>query len=248
MNLIGKPQNLIDIHSHILPDLDDGSLSAVETRAMLKEAYKDGINCIIATPHFNVVRGQIASRALSLTRYNQVLEYLREFPDMEIFLGQEICYSNEAMKQLEEGIVSTMANTQYILLEYGPKVTKDRIFISLQDALGHGYIPIIAHPERYYCVADDTVKLEECIDGGAYIQLNADTVTGQYGKDLQRWALDEIDAGHVQFIASDAHGSVERKPLLSSAYKLVEKNFGASVAKKIFIDNPEMLLQNNYLD
>ncbi len=248
MSVIGKPQNLIDIHSHILPDLDDGSVSVVETKAMLRQAYKDGITCIIATPHFNVYRGQIATRVLSQTRHEQMLEYIKEFPGMKVLLGQEICYNKESMKHLNNGIISTMADTQYILIEYGPKVTKERIHDSLQDALGNGYIPIIAHPERYYCVMDGVVKLEEFLKGGAYIQLNATTVTGQDGKDRQLWALDEIMSGHVQFIASDSHGSVSRKPLLSGAYKIVEKKIGAEVAKKIFIDNPKMLLQNNYLD
>lgn len=248
MSLLSTPKNLIDIHSHILPDLDDGSLNVAETKEMLKQAYKDGIRTIIATPHFNEVRGQIATKMLSRTRFDAIRKYVNEYQGMKLYLGQEVCYSKNSMKLLADGILSTLAGTNYILLEYGPKVTRDRILYSLQDALGHGYIPIIAHPERYYCVADGAISLQECIDAGAYIQLNAESVTGKHGKNTQKWALEQISNGCVHFIATDAHSSKNRKPQLSAAYRQVENKIGTIMAKKIFIKNPGMLLKNNYLD
>lgn len=166
-------EKYIDIHSHILPRVDDGSSDMKQTLEMLKIAYRDGVRTVIATPHYK--EGRYENRAADLTAvFSNVKEQAKELlPDLKLYLGCEIYYSHESISLLEKGWIPTLAGSKYILVEFSPM--KDFKFIknALQECLFAGYLPILAHVERYQCFQGKTSLVNDLIEMGVYIQINA---------------------------------------------------------------------------
>lgn len=237
---------LIDIHSHILPGIDDGSKNIGQSVNMLKIAYKDGIRKIICTPHYHIGRAiadaEKSKAALELLRAE--LETLGV--GMELYLGNEIYYFSEAMENLEAEKINTMAGSRCILLEFDPSVDYSRIRDAVNDAMMNGYVPIIAHVERYMCMVADWRKCEELSELGAYIQVNAMSLMGDYGRDAQKYIKKLLKERLVSFVATDAHSDGHRRPVLADCYKYVSRKFGESYADDIFCNNQMKIIENKY--
>ncbi len=237
---------LTDIHCHILPGIDDGAKNLKEAKEMLSLAQSDGIRNIICTPHYHIGRVK-ASAEDCMQAFEELTAYAEEkFPELTLYLGQEIYYYSETLEKLERGELLTLADTDYILLEYSHTTQYEEIRDSISDAYGAGFLPVIAHIERYPCMADPD-KVKRLVRSGAYIQVNAETLLLPFTNRLRRFAFKMIKEDLVHFIASDAHSAETRKPELSEAYRLVEKKFGSEIAERIFLENPQLLLENKEL-
>ena len=172
---------MIDVHSHILPGVDDGASDMEETIAMLKYAINDGITAFIATPHYHLGR-RVASFEQLEKAYGAVLhEIKKQHLPIQIFLGNEIFCSDTAIEDISAKKVHTMHNSRYILLEFHPGHSYREIRHGIHYAIEEGYIPILAHAERYQVLLDDYTQVEELIDMGCYIQLNAGDIMGNGG-------------------------------------------------------------------
>lgn len=238
---------LYDIHSHILYGVDDGAPNEEEALKMLETAYMSGTRTMILTPHYHPGKstpdaGRIMEIFMSLS------EYVRKvYPGFYLFPGQEIyCYSG-MISDLREKRTLTMAGSNYVLIEYSLLFSFPEIRDSIRENVNAGYIPIIAHAERYPVLVENPDYIFNLIAEGAYIQVNADSLTGGIFSKERRFVLGLLKKGLVHFIASDAHSNEGRPPDLAGAFGLVSRHFGSGTAKKIFCENPEAVIRNEII-
>lgn len=237
----------IDIHTHILPGIDDGSKDMEMTIQMLKIAQQQGITEIIATPHFHPGRKKTTREEISQA-YDSVCAMMKDkFPKIQLHLGNEIFHSVNMAEALEQGEIFTLADSSYVLVEFLP----DTDFRTIQQALNNlqlsGYLPIIAHVERYTCILKQFALIEELNEMGVYIQVNASSVTGNHGWLVKRFIKKMMQKNLLHFVATDAHSNGNRAPLLKEAAFYIEKKMGSDYAKRILYDNPRMVITNRYI-
>lgn len=240
-------QGLTDIHSHVLSGVDDGALDNGISMEMLRIAWKDGINRIILTPHNKPMRHNVSLKTMKLMSEQLQKDAQAEGMEFSFYLGNEVYYRSDVIEDIEEGKACIMTGTSYVLTEFGPMDDFDYIRNGIYKILSAGYRPIIAHVERYNCMLSKPERVEELHEMGCYIQVNAGSVMGQYGFAAKRMCKKLLKQELVHFIASDAHDTEKRAPLLSECAGYVEKKFGESYMQKIFYKNVDKLLADEYI-
>ena len=232
---------LYDIHCHILPGVDDGSGSMEESLWLLKKEYDEGVRNIILTPHFRYKMIEPSLEKVQL----QFLRLLRKTskigPDLKLYLGCELHASMDMIDCLKKGERMTMASSRYVLVEFSDYDEKNYIKERIQKLKLNGYLPIVAHVERYRAAFEDADFIGELRDMGAYIQMNADSITGRDGLRMKWFCKKLLKWGLVDFIGSDGHNAKDRIPEIGKAYDLVEKLMGRDYADTIFIENPSKI-------
>ncbi len=228
---------MIDIHSHILPGIDDGATDLDESLAMARMAVKDGIRVMIATPHIAAT----TTRALIQEKVVELSHALRDAQiPLQIATGGEIPFHFEGA--IEE---FTLCEGPYLLLElphgHVPKPACQKI----TDLHQQGYKVIIAHPERNGAILKNPGLLEELHDSGALVQITAESVTGQLGPQTQHCSHYLLRKKMVHFLATDCHSSLHRKPLLHKAKKVVGKIIGKKEAEKLVTENPNQIIKKS---
>lgn len=233
---------MIDIHSHILPGIDDGSKSIEMTLDMLKRAEREGLENIVATPHFRrgcfeVTYNEVKDLVLKI---NKLLEL--EGIDIKVHVGQEVYFSDRIIDDFEEGIIGTINGGKYMLLEFPMrKIPKEAIDYMYELKL-RGVTPIIAHPERYSEVISNIEVLNQFIDEGCLFQLNAGSIRGDFGKDVKKTAEKLIKSGVYAFIGSDAHNNKGRNTgIFEESQEIFKKNI---LLRSVFLENEVKLLNN----
>ncbi|MDF2589533.1 MAG: Protein-tyrosine-phosphatase [Anaerocolumna sp.] len=240
-------EGFIDIHSHILPQLDDGSSSMEQTLRMLKIAYDDGIRTMIATPHAHDGRGACDKEVME-QKLKDVKEAIKDtYPGMKLYLGSEIYYSHDSIKKLNDKKYPAMADTKYVLVEFSPMAEFRYIKNGLQEFILDGFNPIVAHVERYYYVVKDLERVDELIQMGACIQVNAASITGEFGKEYQGITKKLIKNNFIHFLSTDAHSDGNRAPRLKKCVDYLTKKYGEEYISEILIHNAEKLLLNQYI-
>lgn len=236
-----------DIHCHILPGVDDGADSMEETEKMLKEAYKEGIRNIIATPHYHPRRGHAPAEQIleAADRVRDMME--KKFPGMYLYQGQEIYYSHDVLDKLKSEEIFTMEESQYVLTEFSVGDGIPRIKEGLNNLLMRGYSPILAHVERYALLDKDMESIEELTEAGVYLQVNSGSFLGELGGEKKRFVKKLLKAGLVTFIASDAHDSERRTPRFRKCTEYISNKFGEETARRIFYDNPQKIIENEII-
>lgn len=238
---------MIDIHTHILPGLDDGAGSLEDSIALAKQAVQDGIRTVIATPHHHA-RGYYTNAEqieIETAKLNDELDK-RGIP-LEILIGQEVRVYDELLADLEGGLLSTLASTQYMLIEFpSSNVPRqaDELFHELRLL---DITPVIAHPERNRELAGNLRLLEDFVEAGALAQLTSSSVAGKMGRKLQKLSLEMCKKGLVHFVASDAHHAINRPFDLASGYEAIDKQLGQA-----FVDyyqlNAERLVRSELIN
>lgn len=239
---------LIDLHAHVLPGVDDGAASFDEAVAMCRAAAEDGCTALVATPHLRHARWWNGERRPLEALHDRLCQLLDGAP--ELHLGGEIAVHSESVDEifdLPEGELLTLAGSRYVLLELDWHGLGPNVFDVLHELKVRGLFPIIAHPERVRWLASDTGLVEELVVRGAYVQITAMSVVGELGPDLRRLCERWIQADLVHFVASDAHGVSLRPPGLAAAYRAVETRFGEELATRIFRDHPAAVVENRPL-
>ena len=231
-------QGIFDMHCHIVPGVDDGSKSLEESKKMLRKEYADGVRNIILTPHF---RYRMFEPSAELVQ--QQYEKLRAIAptigeDLKLYLGCELHTSMDMVDCLKNGTRLTMAGSRYVLTEFSGGDDKAYIKERVQQLKFNGFLPIMAHVERYRAVMGDLDFIEELRDFGAFIQVNADTISGRDGFGMKRFAKKLMKAHLLDFVGSDGHGIKSRTPEMGKAWEQVVKVMGEAYAKRIFVTNP----------
>lgn len=234
---------MIDLHCHILPNLDDGAQSMEESVAMAKAACKEGIHTIVATPHHQ--NGVYINPGKSVLRQVKKLnDRLKEEKiNLTILPGQEIRLYGELLEDYEFKCIVTMNCTDvYTLIEFPANHVPRYAEKMLYELRLRGVTPIIAHPERNTELIEYPDMLHKLVKQGALTQITARSVTGKFGKKIKKFSLQLIEHHLTHVIASDAHNITTRSFYLQSAYETVEKKFGISTSC-YFKENSDLLIK-----
>lgn len=229
-----------DIHCHILPGVDDGAKDMEETLAMLCKAKEQGIQTLIATPHYAAGKKKVSPERLEEIRQQVQQRAEQEGIDVEILLGSELYYSKDICQRLEEKKALTMAGTRYVLVEFSPNETYTEVYQGLHELVQGGYIPILAHMERYRCLHKEKAKIRELIELGAYMQMNVESLRSRYCKKL-------VKDGLIHFFGSDSHHVKHRPPRMQDGIGWLGNRLTKDQLEKIFLENPERLRENKYI-
>ena len=218
-------ENYIDIHTHILPGVDDGAQSPEMSLEMLRMAAGDGIGQIILTPHSKPWHRHrsCAEVASGVARLRELLQ--EERLDIQLYTGNELFYRSGLLEELEAGQAAALADSHYVLVEFDPAADYDYIRNGVYTLLTGGYYPILAHVERYKNVCTKKTGVAELIEMGCFM----------------------LGQGLVHFIATDAHDLRRRCPCLSACAKYLEKKFGADDSRRLLHDNPGCVLRDEYI-
>jgi len=224
---------LIDIHNHILPGVDDGPDTIEESIQMAKDAYEQGIQTIIASPHH--MNGIFTNEKEDIIQQVQVLNELIEAHEVpvEVIPGQEIRLYEGILEDMKNEELLTLNNSQYLLLElpfdHVPPETEQVITQLLRADI----TPIIAHPERYREIREEPGILYDFVQLGAVSQITASSLLGVFGKEVEKFSYQLFENNLSHFIASDAHNTTVRWFDLAEAYLVLEKKLGNSFVEQL---------------
>src|SRR5690625_282514 len=241
---------MIDIHCHILPNVDDGASHLEDSIAMAKTAVQEGIHTIVATPHHKNGRYNNPKNSVlaDLEKLKQRIEQ-EEIP-LTILPGQEIHIHGEMIEGYEEGELLTLNETsRYIFVElptnHIPRFTKQLLFdIQMQDL-----VPIIVHPERNNVIREHPSQLYEFVRNGALTQITAGSLVGKFATKIKRFTNQIIEHNLTHFIASDAHNIKTRGFFMSEANQTIKQTYGEQTLYTL-MENAQLAINNDmiYID
>ncbi len=233
---------MVDIHIHVIPGIDDGSDNLEESLSMLHIAAEQGVTSVVATPHssaFDFGYDQVLREYAALQ--NAVLE---EKIPVRILMGTEIlCYESdmdEIIHYLQSGIYPTLNRTRYVLAEFFPNAANKAIYYCLRRLQEAGFIPVLAHAERYH-----NFDLESAIElhsEGVLIQINVYSVRQENYDRIRKRARKLLEHRLVDFVGSDAHGMQHRPPSYKTGVEYMYMNYDRTYVDRILQDNAVKLL------
>ncbi len=237
-------EGIYDIHTHILPMVDDGAASIREALAIIGEESDQGVGAIMLTPHF---REKIFETEVEVIcqRYEELLDAASElYPDVDLRLGCELHVLSDMGGTLEGRKYSSLNNSEHVLLEFSGSDTAEYIRLKTKEVVKLGYRPILAHIERYPALINNLILIEMLRELGAAIQVNADSVLGEGSALEKKFCHKLLKREMVDFVASDVHNMTTRRSNIGRAADLIEEKYGRVYAERIFIKNPEQLFLN----
>ena len=230
---------MIDIHSHIIPEVDDGSRSLEESIDMIKIANKKGIKIIVTTPHYMTNNYEFKREELE-SKVHYINEVLKANNiDTEILLGQEIMMDINVFDLLDKGIIGGINNSRYILIEFNMDIELTNFDGIIKKFKDRGYIPVIAHPERYRYVINNIDIVKKWVKSGALMQMNLGSVSGIHGKLAQKTVIKLLNENLIHLCGSDSH-------FFRNVYKDLDKDL--KILKKVVKNNKmyeDIIINNN---
>ena len=234
----------VDLHCHILPALDDGAKDMEKTKEMLKIAYEEGIREIITTPHFFASKKSASIERITMT----IAEVERQMEQwgfqIKLYPGNEIYYRSEVPDLLEEGKIATLAGSRYVLVEFDPMTEYSYLRDGILKLDSYGYIPILAHTERYECLWKKKEKLQRVKDHGGLIQVNASSFQGGLFDEMAKRARYLMKNELLDFVGTDAHSTGKRSPRMKETASYLYKKLGEKKADKILVENPRAVIED----
>jgi protein-tyrosine phosphatase len=233
---------LVDIHSHILPGVDDGAPDVDASLRMAEVAVRDGISTMVATPHLGgmssgdstVFAERLATLRLALAEAGISLD---------VRLGCEAAFLPNVGALAVAGALPTLADSRFVLLEW-PQLLPPYTDTALFELRLKGYRAILAHVERYRFIQSDVNILVGLVERGALTQITASSLLGRFGPDAQRTAEALLERRLAHVIASDAHGADDRAPTLARAARRAAEIVGEEAARSLVVDVPGAIVEN----
>lgn len=228
----------VDIHHHLIYGLDDGAQTWEQTQQMLTQAWENGIRRIIATPHAEPGMKPFPMREL-MERIRQAREWcIQQGMQLEILPGCEIFYTPQTVRMLRDGLIPTLAESEFVLVEFLPTAPYRELQSAAKALTAAGYMPVFAHIERYRCLRwpGRVRKLKQ--DFSVCMQMNADTICRKHSFFSQRWVNAVIQKGYVDFAATDSHNVTSRACRMRACYRELQQRFGEETADRLCIVNP----------
>ncbi len=241
-------EKYIDVHCHMLPGIDDGSRDLTMTEEMLRQAQEQGCCGIIVTPHY--WKGRWEARPETVREAAKEVEALakKRDPDFFVACGNEIKYYGSSMVEaLMEKRCLTLGESKYVLVEFSYEITYSEIDMAINQLTTKGYRPIIAHIERYQSLYREYDRIDQLIQRGAYVQVNAGSIGGDEGMRIGGFVKKLLKYEMIHVIGSDAHNDKERAPKMERCAAYLKKKGGEECRRKLLYENPLQLLRNEYM-
>ncbi len=235
---------MIDLHSHILPGIDDGSKNLEMSLAMARMAVDDGIKVMACTPH--IYPGLYMNDAAGIAAARDALQASLDEHGIPLKLttGADVHLVPGLLDRLRAGTVPCLHNTRYLLLEPSHHVAPPRFAESVFQLVAAGYVPVITHPERLTWVEDHFQVFVDLTKQGAWMQITAGALTGAFGPRAKYWGERFLGEGLTHILATDAHSTGRRAPLLSQARAIAERMLGPEEAL-LLVEGRQTALMND---
>jgi protein-tyrosine phosphatase len=230
---------VIDLHSHILPGLDDGAGDLGQSLQMARMAVEDGISGMVCTPHLSPsFPGN--NREVILAAFKEFKARLvEEKIGLEVYPGCELAIDSDLPDKLASGELLTLNDCGHIaLIEMPVELIPPHMNTFFWTMQVKGLTPILAHPERNYLLVREPSILRKWIEAGVLVQITGGSLKGHYGKRIRDFSSMLLKQRMVHFVSTDSHGPDMRRPVLSEARRIVESVVGIEESQKIFNENP----------
>ena len=239
---------MIDIHTHILPNIDDGSRSIEETFNLIREAQNVGFEAIVSTSHY--MEGYYETNAPEREVWvNAIYENLQaKNINMQLYLGNEIYFSENIINLLEDGKASTINDTSYVLFEMPLNAEPMNLYDIIYQMQQYKIVPILAHPERYSFVQKEPELVYDLIQKGVLMQANFGSIIGQYGNKAQRTVKRFYESDMIHLLGSDVHRQNTIYPKIPQILSELNELIGEERLKELTTINPRLVLQNKRID
>ena len=238
---------MIDIHHHVLPDVDDGPREWDEAVEMCRSALAEGIDTIVATPHVLRGRWRVFSVAELQARLDELRRRVGEAP--RLLLGSEYFFSHDVVEVLAAGdAIVPLAGSRYVLIELAANSVPPMFEQPLYRMQLDGWTPILAHPERNIVFQHHPELLASYIGHGAKTQITLSSLTGDFGPEAKRAAHDLVRRRFVHFAATDAHNMTRRAPRVAAAAAVLRELAGEAVAEALMAGNPRCVVEKRALE
>lgn len=240
---------MIDIHTHVLPGIDDGADSMDDALEMLAVASDSGVKVLVTTPHCNIPGefDNYASEELSRLWNHLAERAKRAGIGLKLCRGMEIFATEDLPDLLAERHVWTLNGTKYFLTEFDFGEDPGFCRHILKKCADLGFCPIVAHPERYFFVQEDPEIAYEWCRSGYGLQINKGSLLGKFGRDSERTAHVLMDHGLVACVASDAHGARLRNTDMEEIRDYLLEEYGRDYARLVLEENPLRILTGKEL-
>lgn len=240
---------MIDIHTHILPGIDDGARDLGDTLAMAEIAADNGVTDMIATPHFNPPRGyENYADEHCLRVFTQAQEAITQAGiPLNLYPGMEVYALPQVPELLRAGRLLTLNHSRYLLIEFDFDGEPDFADDMLEAVAAEGIVPVVAHIERYHFVQEIPEIALEWKRLGYVIQCNKGSFQGKFGRNEQRLAFHLLNRQLVDVIASDTHRPYQRTPNLFEVYDQLAMNYPEHWLDVLFQENPGRILADRPL-
>ncbi|HGC7060591.1 TPA: capsular polysaccharide biosynthesis protein Cps4B [Streptococcus agalactiae] len=243
---------MIDIHSHIVFDVDDGPKTLEESLSLIEESYRQGVRIIVSTSHRR--KGMFETPEDIIFKNFSIVKHEAEkrFEHLQILYGGELYYTSDMLEKLKLKQIPTLNNTKFALIEFSMQTSWKDIHTALSNVLMLGITPVVAHIERYNALENQKERVKEIINMGCYTQINSSHILKQKlfndkHKRFKKRARYFLEENLVHFVASDMHNLDVRPPFLAEAYKIICRDFGKERANQLLIENAQSILKNHYI-
>lgn len=242
---------MIDIHTHVLPGVDDGAQTLEDSTNILMKAESEGIKTMVATPHINprsfFKKDSFSEKGNKFkTQYKLLLDHIKKKNiKVKVLLGGEIYFDpiiREILPKYKK--VLTLNNSDYFLLEFSSNFVPPGVKQFIYDVMTLGFIPIIAHPEKNLMFQNDLSLLYQFLSAGALCQIDADSFSAPNNSTKKIIAMKLIKKNMVHIISTDCHDAIHRPPVISFIYKVLKK-IGKEKIDSYINKIPEAIIMNN---
>ena len=234
-----------DMHCHILPGVDDGSKSMEMSLQLLKMEYEQGVRSVVLTPHCIAGRtqpGLLREQFEQLTVQTQM-----QYPDMQLYLGNELMYSDTITEELTKQNAFTINGTRYVLVEFYTYLPWKQLGNAMRRLGSEGYRPILAHMERYDCLMRREDRVDELIDQGVIMQMNSESVIGGLFDRQAAECRRLIESGRIHLLGTDTHQIGWREPNLGKGIRVLKQKIkDEQLLNRILFENPKKILEGSY--
>jgi protein-tyrosine phosphatase len=235
---------VIDLHCHLLPGIDDGSGSLAESVEMARLAVADCISVAACTPH--ILPGVYDSSGPAIRAGIAALQRKLDEAEVPLLLvcGADVHMAPNLLEGLRDRSIPSLGDSRYFLLEPPHGILPPRFDDCLFGLVSAGYVPVITHPERLGWIETHYFVIEQAVRIGAWMQLTAGSIVGRFGKRARYWSERMLEEGLAHIIASDAHNTDHRPPVMSGAFEVAAGFVGREEAVHLVATRPAGILKN----
>jgi protein-tyrosine phosphatase len=239
-----RAASLIDLHCHLLPEVDDGAVDLKTSLAMARMSVADGVKVIACTPH--ILPGVYDNTGLDIRRRVQRLQLELDAAGINCRLvpGCDAHINPDLVSQLKSGRALTLNDSRYVLVEPPHHILPPNIDRLFFDLLAAGYVPVLTHPERMSWVDRNEELLNRLVLSGVWMQMTAGAIIGGFGEKVKRQAVKMLHRGMIHIVASDAHNTANRPPVMGEAFRALRDLVGLEEARNLVETRPAAILED----